>query len=68
MVGEKYQLETGDSLIFASQLMHRWRNAGPNVCNAIIVISGHEDSENPSEFHLASAKIIGDLKKISISD
>ena len=48
--------------------MHRWRNAGPNVCNAIIVISGHEDSENPSEFHLASAKIIGDLKKISISD
>ena len=36
-------------------------------CNAIIVISGHEDNENPSEFHLASAKILGKLKKISDS-
>lgn len=68
VAGEKYLLETGDSLIFASQLMHRWRNTGPNVCNAIIVISGHEDNENPSEFHLASAKIIDDLKKISNAD
>jgi len=64
VAGEIFNLEAGDSLIFASQMMHRWRNVGPNVCNAIIVISGHEDSENPSEFHLASAKIISDLKKI----
>ena len=67
VAGEKYELESGDSLIFASQMMHRWRNAGPNVCNAIIVIAGHEDNENPSEFHLASAKILGELKKISDS-
>lgn len=62
--GENFQLESGDSLIFSSQLMHRWRNSGQNVCNMIIVISGHEDNENPSEFHLASAKIIEDLQKM----
>ncbi len=67
VAGEKFQLETGDSLIFASQLLHRWRNTGPNVCNAIIVISGYEDNENPSEFHLASAKIIDGLKNLSNS-
>ncbi|MDO9085488.1 MAG: cupin domain-containing protein [Anaerolineaceae bacterium] len=55
--GERYILEPGDSLIFSSQLVHRWRNAGPNVCNAIIVISGYEESENPSDYHIASSKI-----------
>lgn len=62
--GEKYHLESGDSLIFASQLMHSWQNIGQSVCNAIIVISGHEDNENPGDFHLASAKILDDLKKL----
>ena len=61
---QKFELESGDSLIFSSQLMHRWRNVGQTVCNAIIIISGHEDNENPSEFHLASAKILDDLKKL----
>ena len=62
--GEKYHLESGDSLIFASQLMHSWQNIGQKVCNAIIVISGHEDNENPGEYHLASAKIIDDLRSL----
>jgi transcriptional regulator with XRE-family HTH domain len=58
VTGELYLLEPGDSLIFASQLMHRWRNAGKTVCNAIIVISGFEESDHPSEYHLASAQIV----------
>lgn len=51
---QRYTLEPGDSLIFAAQLIHRWRNSGNSVCNAIIVISAFEDSERPGEFHLAS--------------
>ncbi len=63
--GEIYLLEAGDSLMFASQLMHRWRNPGKTVCNAIIVITGFEESDHPSEYHLASVKIkeLGDISK-----
>ena len=64
VTGEKFVLEAGDSLIFASQLIHRWRNTGQNVCNAIIVISGFEENDNPSEYHIASAQIINDLNQI----
>jgi transcriptional regulator with XRE-family HTH domain len=56
VTGELFTLEPGDSLIFASQLLHRWRNVGKTVCNAIIVISGFEESDHPSEYHLASAQ------------
>jgi len=52
--GQHYMLEAGDSLIFAAQLNHRWRNPGPTVVNAIILISGFDESERPGEFHLAS--------------
>lgn len=52
--GQHYLLEAGDSLIFAAQLNHRWRNPGPTVVNAIILISGFDESERPGEFHLAS--------------
>ncbi|HSM25244.1 MAG TPA: cupin domain-containing protein [Anaerolineaceae bacterium] len=62
---KKYYLEAGDSLIFSSQLLHRWQNTGPNVCNAIIVISGYEENENPSDYHRASAQIISKLPKKS---
>ena len=51
---QRYTLEPGDSLIFAAQLLHRWRNPTNHVANAIIVISAFEDSERPGEFHLAS--------------
>ncbi len=54
--GNIYQLEAGDTLIFAAHLLHRWRNAGTTVMNAIIVISSFEDGERPGEFHLASAE------------
>ena len=48
-----FHLQAGDSLLFAAQQLHRWRNPGKNVTNAIIVLSGFEESERPSEFHFA---------------
>ena len=54
---EHFVLEAGDSLIFAAQLVHRWRNIGRNVVNAIIVISGFEESERPGEYHMASTPL-----------
>jgi transcriptional regulator with XRE-family HTH domain len=53
--GFLYNLETGDSLLFAAQLRHRWRNPGPKDASAVIVLSGFEQGERPSEFHLSSA-------------
>lgn len=55
--GNVYVLEGGDSLIFASQLLHRWKNIGKTVVNAIIVISGFEESDHPSEHHITSTQI-----------
>jgi quercetin dioxygenase-like cupin family protein len=54
--GERYQLETGDTLIFHANLMHRWRNTGHTVATAVIVIAGFEESESPSEYHVASVQ------------
>jgi transcriptional regulator with XRE-family HTH domain len=51
---QRFIMEPGDSLIFAAQLTHRWRNTGNSVCNAIIVISAFEDTERPGEYHVAS--------------
>jgi transcriptional regulator with XRE-family HTH domain len=51
---QRFLMEPGDSLIFSGQLVHRWRNIGTSVANAIIAISSFEDSERPGEFHLAS--------------
>lgn len=44
-------LEAGDSLIFAAQLSHRWRNTGLEPAQLIVVIAGFEHGEQPSEFH-----------------
>ncbi len=49
-----YALEAGDSLIFAAQMLHTWRNPGPVEAKAILVISGFGENERPGEFHLAS--------------
>jgi transcriptional regulator with XRE-family HTH domain len=51
---EHYYLEAGDSLLFAAQLRHRWRNPGKTVTNALIVLSGFKEDERPSEFHISS--------------
>jgi len=51
---EHYLLESGDSLLFAAELRHRWRNPGKTVTNALFVLSGFSEDESPSEFHLSS--------------
>lgn len=45
--GQLYQLEAGDSLLFAAQLKHRWHNPGGMVTNALIIISDYTDSDQP---------------------
>ncbi len=64
---QRFILEPGDSLIFAAQLIHRWRNPGNSVTNAIIVISAFEDSERPGEFHLASM-ISNSVRRVELNE
>ena len=52
--GQFYNLEAGDNLIFAAQMLHRWRNSGEKTVTAIVVISSFEANEHPSEFHRVS--------------
>lgn len=63
---QRYVLEPGDSLIFAAQMVHRWRNPSNHLTNAIIVISAFEDSERPGEYHLAS--IGSDVSALDLKD
>ncbi len=53
--GQIFQLEQGDSLIFAANMLHRWHNMTNKPSNLIVLISGFEDSERPLEYHIASA-------------
>ena len=46
-----YQLSAGDSLLFAAQLKHRWKNTGGNVATALIIISGFEEGEELHAMH-----------------
>jgi quercetin dioxygenase-like cupin family protein len=50
--GKKFRLGLGDSLLFAARLRHSWRNPGTSVTQAIFVLSGFEEFEQPGEFHL----------------
>jgi transcriptional regulator with XRE-family HTH domain len=54
--GQKYNLKPGDSLIFAAQHRHRWKNTGLELAQAVIVLANFEQGERPSEFHLSSSK------------
>jgi transcriptional regulator with XRE-family HTH domain len=51
---QHFSLEAGDSLLFAADLRHRWRNPGKVVTNALVVLSGFTEDERPSEFHISS--------------
>ncbi len=46
-----YELGPGDSLLFAAQLRHRWRNPGNTVTNVLIVLSGFSEGERPNALH-----------------
>jgi transcriptional regulator with XRE-family HTH domain len=48
---ERYTLESGDSLLFAAQLRHRWRNAGKSPCRVVVALTCFERGESPTEFH-----------------
>jgi transcriptional regulator with XRE-family HTH domain len=50
---QRYTLQPGDSLLFASKLRHRWRNPGKTVANVMFVLSGFALDERPSEYHLS---------------
>ena len=46
-----YHLESGDSLLFAAHLKHKWKNPGRNVASALIIISGFEEGEELHAMH-----------------
>jgi transcriptional regulator with XRE-family HTH domain len=46
-----FDLGAGDSLLFAAQLNHRWRNPGKTVTNALLVLSGFLEGELPHTLH-----------------
>jgi transcriptional regulator with XRE-family HTH domain len=47
-----YALGTGDSLLFAAQLNHSWRNPGSTVTSALIVLSDFSEGEQAVSMHL----------------
>jgi transcriptional regulator with XRE-family HTH domain len=47
----RYMLEPGDSLLFAAQLRHRWRNSGKTPVRVVIALTCFERGESPTEFH-----------------
>jgi transcriptional regulator with XRE-family HTH domain len=49
---KEYLLEAGDSLIFAAKINHSWTNRGAAPTTALVVLTGFEQDELPSEFHL----------------
>ncbi len=53
---EKFILDAGDSLLFAAQQRHRWRNAGEGPSQVLVVLAGFEQGERPSEFHIMSGR------------
>jgi transcriptional regulator with XRE-family HTH domain len=46
-----FHMQAGDSLMFAAQLRHKWRNPSHNVANALIIISGFAEGEQPHAMH-----------------
>ncbi len=46
-----YELESGDSLMFAAEMAHSWRNTSGNVVNALILIADHTENDRPLSIH-----------------
>jgi len=49
---KSYTLEAGDSLLFAANLIHRWRNPAGIVTNVLIIISDFAEGDQPGPLHL----------------
>ncbi len=48
---ETFHLTAGDTLLFAAQLKHKWKNPGKTVTNALILISDFTEGEQPNAMH-----------------
>jgi transcriptional regulator with XRE-family HTH domain len=46
-----YELAPGDSLLFAAQLKHRWKNPGKTVATALVVVSSYDDEMDVHGMH-----------------
>ena len=46
-----YRISPGDSILFAAQLTHKWKNPGRTVTNALVVLSGFAEGEEPHAMH-----------------
>lgn len=55
--GKVYLLETGDSLLFAANLNHRWRNPGNTVTSALIVLSDFSEGEQSMPMHVDGSQL-----------
>jgi len=51
---ECYTLEPGDSLMFTTNMAHKWKNLAQGETQVIFVVSGFEQQESPGEVHRAS--------------
>jgi len=47
-----FLLSPGDSLFFAANLRHHWRNAGQGLANVLILLSGFSESDHPLSTHM----------------
>ena len=50
-----YSLRAGDSLLFAARLRHTWRNPGTEQAQALILLTGFEEHDQPEGAHRAQA-------------
>jgi transcriptional regulator with XRE-family HTH domain len=50
--GKVFMLEEGDSLLFAANLNHRWRNPGNVVTSALILLSDFSEGEHALPMHM----------------
>ena len=48
---KSYTMTSGDSLLFAAQLNHKWKNPGASAAKALVVLSGFADGEQPHAMH-----------------
>jgi quercetin dioxygenase-like cupin family protein len=48
---QSFQLSAGDSLLFAANLKHRWKNIGDTTVKALILISCFEEGEQLHAMH-----------------
>jgi len=52
---QRFTLGSGDSLLFAAQFQHRWRNVNKGETKVLIVLSGFGKDDRPSEYHITKA-------------